>query len=254
MSQETKNPIDLETKPIVLSNERVEMTIDSLGAFVNSLNIDGENVIYPRTAQNPQRGGIPILGPTPGPVNELYWKNFNMKIPSHGTDRITTWGICRNYDNTVTLSRFISPKEFNYPVKKEISYTLLEDGLEMSTIISNFSKPDLEIGHAIHPYFAVNKDCLSTNQEIINVFLRSYPGEATIIRSKPSQSFAQIELFAEDNKYLLENNPPPLCVVIWTDKPEDYTCIETWHADMGRGIVIKGQSSTLITSSIRKLK
>ena len=97
-----------------MSNERIEnnnshLEVNSRGALVHELTINGNNVIYPFDGN--KRGGVPILGPIVGAALKG-WKNLYPKLPQHGTHRIADWKEINRDTNSVKYERITSTKKF----------------------------------------------------------------------------------------------------------------------------------------------
>lgn len=239
-----KTPIDT----LKLSNERVEMEIDPQGAFLKSLEIDGKEIIYQPRDNKPGRGGIPILGPTPGPVKDNRWEYLYPNMPSHGADRKVLWSISKQKDNEIVLKRTIGPKEFLFAGEVEIKLKILEDGASISKVITNHEEKPREIGHGFHPYFPINPNT-TFSPDIINNLHPITPGKSEIV--KPGVSI--IEMRMDKEQYSMTASPNPTQTVVWSDNPELYECIEPWWAEGGRGDTIKPNEKKTYSLEIRKV-
>jgi D-hexose-6-phosphate mutarotase len=228
----------IRTEPILLHNSCVSAEVSPLGAFVNSLAIDGNEVVFARKKENPKRGGIPVLGPTPGPVTGTGWENLYPKMPQHGKDREVLWKVENLTEATVTFERMLGPKEFLFNGKLTVEVELLENGLRISKLITNFEDKPREIGSAFHPYFAINGETKVGPDGIAKL----YPpkaGKSEII--EPGLSL--VTLNKNNVFYRIQSNPKPTSTLVWTDDPDQYVCIEPWWAEKGKGDIV-GPSET----------
>jgi len=247
MGEKTQIPELSIKKPILLLNERVKVGVLPKGAFVESLIIDAVEVIYSPRRDNPKRGGIPILGPTPGPIENTPWAHLYPSIPSHGTDRKLLWKVDGSTSNKVTLSRTLRPKKFLFVGKLQIDIELLKNGLSISKTIINMENKPRETGHAFHPYFSTDGGVNFEQEEII----RNHPleeGKAVII--KPG--LPTIKYTKDGETYIIEASPPPTQTLLWSDKPDLYEAIEPWWSEIGKGIVIGPRESKTFTLKITK--
>ena len=235
---------------LVLKNSRVEVEIDPRGAFVNRLVIDGQDVLYPRTLDNPKRGGIPVLGPTPGPVEGTGWGNLYspQRMPSHGTDRLVDWTVSKQSADSITLSRFIGPSEFDFAGVKEYEIKLLGSGLQIVATITNHTDSPKEIGHALHPYLDAREGFSVETQELQPHFPLT-PKKSVKL---DGQGLSSVDFTIGANKYSMETDPGPVKWILWSDKPEDYVCIEPWYAGLGSGVLVSGESSSDFSVVIQK--
>lgn len=236
-----------ETETLNLKNDRVTASISSQGALLESLLIDGDEVVYQPREDNPKRGGIPVLGPTPGPTKGASWEHVYPEMPSHGTDRITNWDVVSRSERAVTLRRYVGPNEFLFAGKLEVSVELVENGLILTKSITNHEDKPREIGHAFHPYFAVGTDTTFQPQTIAD----HHPltnGEATIV--SPGEPVVYMQ--RGQSRYVIEANPNPVQTVIWTDNQNLYECIEPWWAEIGAGITIGPRETKTFSLKILK--
>lgn len=236
------------TESLKLSNHRVKIEIDPQGAFLKSVVIDEKEVIYRPRNDEPGRGGIPILGPTPGPIKGSRWEGLYPNMPSHGTDRKTSWLISKTKEDEIILKRTIGPSEFLFVGEVAVRLALLKNGFSISKTITNFEEKPREIGHGFHPYFVTTKDTQYSPDEIKKLHPLT-PGEAEII--KPGVS--QIEMSIDEDLYTMLATPPPTQTVVWSDRPDLYECIEPWWAEEGKGDILKPNESKTYTLEIKKV-
>ncbi|MBU1200565.1 hypothetical protein KJ953_03460 [Patescibacteria group bacterium] len=88
---------------LVLKSERVRAEIQTDGADLKSLTVDGKEIIFSPKLDNLKRGGVPVLGPTPGPVVGTEWEHIYPNLPSHGTDRKTNWQVEQAHEGKIFL-------------------------------------------------------------------------------------------------------------------------------------------------------
>ncbi|HBC72965.1 MAG: hypothetical protein UX91_C0006G0158 [Candidatus Amesbacteria bacterium GW2011_GWB1_47_19] len=242
---------EAENVLICLRNDRVEAEVDPKGAFVNRLSIDGETVLFPRTSELPKRGGIPVLGPTPGKVAGTEWGHLysDERMPQHGTDRVILWEIANMGDAQLRLRRYIGPAEFHFAGRKDIDIKLIESGLSMVTTIVNHTGSPKEIGHGLHPYFDTSHGFDVTTAGLADYFPLE-PGKAVVTDGR---GLGRIEMVIGGSNFVMETNPDPVKILLWSDKPDQYVCVEPWHADRGSGIIIPAEGSLQISTVIRKI-
>ena len=226
--EDKKNP-----ESICLQNDRVTVSISPIGAFVESVYIDSDEVVYKPKKDAPGRGGVQVLGPTPGPVAGQSWEHLYPNMPSHGTDRKHAWDVLEQNERKAVFQRFIGPNEFLFVGVEEVEVTLLDDGVLISKTITNHEEKPREIGHAFHPYFAVTEKTTYQPEQIAELYPLTN-GEAKILDPGVSEC-----TFTRDEKtYLVEAQPQPESTVVWTDRGDAYTCIEPWWAKLGKGVTI----------------
>lgn len=233
MAEQRADSESIKIEPIILRNSRVSAEVTPQGAFVNTLSIDGNEIIFPRRKDNPKRGGIPVLGPTPGPVKGTGWENLYPKMPQHGLDRVELWETKEQTETKIVSERILGPKEFLFSGRETIEIELLDNGLEISKSVTNFEEKQREIGSAFHPYFVADKETKVEPAEIADI----YPPElGKPIKIKPA--LTSVTINNKNGSYQILAEPEPVTTLVWTDKPEDYICIEPWWADTGKGDII----------------
>ena len=247
MAEQVFSDENLTIEPILLRNDHVSAEIDPKGAFVNSLIIDGDTTIFPRNVDNPKRGGIPILGPIPGPIVGTTWENIYPKMHQHGSDRETVWDAFSVTKTGVILERLIGAKEFLFNGRLIIKFNLLDKGIEISRSITNFEDKPREIGSAFHPYFTFNRDSVVGPAGIAKLFPLT-SGKSVII--KPGISL--VTLSRESISYKIIAKPQPHITLLWTDNPDKYVCLEPWWAEKGKGDIIGPRETKKYTLKIIK--
>ena len=243
-----KEQLPKEATEIKLSNGRVEAMVSSQGAFLESLFIDEKEVVFKPRPDNPKRGGIPILGPTPGPIKEQDWEYLYPKMPSHGTDRTIIWDIDTEEKNKISFKRLIGPKEFLFAGEIKVTIELLDHGIKITKSITNYEEKPRQIGHGFHPYFSVNEDTEFTPQEIAEL----HPLEnekAEII----TPGIETVQIKQDEDEYEVVAKPRPVQTVVWTDDKTKYECVEPWWGRIGKGITIGPRETKTFTLEITKL-
>ncbi len=249
---------ELISQPITLKNDLVIAKLDVQGAYLNQLLIDGINLIWRRFPlaelgrASRRRGGVPVLGPTPGPVAGTTWleKGVPETMPSHGTDRQVPWRVKIISAERLVLSRQIERKEFGSgPWKKSIEVVLIQRGIILTAKVVNLSEKEGEIGHAWHPYFRRRGLVLSKDiEDVVKV------GDLTkSIVTSGSRIGRKVEFEFKGALYRLVVNPLPENWVLWSDCPEKYIAIEPWWAGIGYGVAVPPGQSTSFSMILERV-
>ncbi len=233
---------------VILANNRVQIEVRFFGAFLKSLFIDGEEVIYtPR--DDPGRGGNPILGPTPGPVIGESWERLYPNMPSHGTDRRVLWQVESVSETAVVLGRNIGPDEFLFAGRHEIRFELLSNGVRITKATTNYESKPREIGHGFHPYFATLDEEFVFDQKEAADKHPLEPKVPAILRP----GLKVVSFTRGDSRFMIKSRPIPMSTAFWSDRPDVYEAIEPWAADLGIGDIIGPLETKEYVMEIRKI-
>lgn len=248
---------EFTSKPIILRNNLVTANIDAFGGFVNSLRIDGINILWRRFPLaefgqvSRKRGGIPVLGPTPGPVKDTAWieKGVPVTMPQHGTDRRVEWEVTELYGDMVVLERIIPESEFGIGAShKTARFTLLPTGVGLSATILNLEDHPIEVGHAWHPYF--RRWGLEITGKLAQKIAGQDLSKAVIVPG--SEIGNEIALKFGGQALRILTHTTPLNWVVWSDCQNRYIAIEPWWAGIGQGVQVgPGQEESFSMSIIR---
>ncbi|MBU1071116.1 hypothetical protein KKG65_01750 [Patescibacteria group bacterium] len=238
---------------LVLKNDRVQTEVHIEGADLKSLVIDGEEIIFSPKLENLKRGGVPVLGPTPGPIKGTDWEHLYPKLPSHGTDRTISWQVDQFDEGKIVLKRFLGPNEFLFAGEIQMEIALLDDGVKIAKRITNFEDKPREIGHALHPYLSKHGDEFDFDDEVVKKIHPLVNRESKVLSKSESNGMARVSYRVKDFGVVLEADPVPTQWVFWTDDLDKYECVEPWWAEVGKGDVVGSREIKEYSLIIRKL-
>jgi aldose 1-epimerase len=93
-------------------------------------------------------------GPHQLPVNEASRANA-----IHGLVRWHDWSPASQSDASVTLEHHVRPQDgYSFALRLEVTYTLSEDGLEVSTTVENRGNGAAPFGLGFHPWLTAGSD------------------------------------------------------------------------------------------------
>ncbi len=145
-----------------ITSENISISVDSLGAKVLSINIDGKNILF-YDKDDIKHSGIPICLPFFGPLKNGIIKidGKEYQIGQHGFFRNSEFNMIKK-DNMIICTLESSDKTMMiYPYKFHFSaqYELINNGLKMVFVLKNNDEKVMDIAPGFHPYFAVkNRD------------------------------------------------------------------------------------------------
>lgn len=231
-------------RAVVLRNQSAEAKIYPQGAFLSSLAIEDKHIIFPPTKEKPGRGGIRLLGPTPGPIKDTFWESLYPNMPSHGTDRKVSWSIQMMKPESILMQRSLGPAEFLFTGMVTIQHQLLKDGYVLQKTVENWEDKPRNIGTAFHPYFSLDERLKFSIDGL-------YPlkdGDARIVSPIPL-----FRVIGENGVYEVKSDPRPTQTVVWTDNANQYVCIEPWWAEIGNGDTIPPRGRKNYSMSIMRI-
>lgn len=210
---------------IELLKNGLEVSVNTQGAWVDSLKYQGEDILYPKFQPDPDvdkfKGGMHVCLPQFGPDSEF-------GLPQHGFGRDLNWEMTERGTNSVILHLSKQPSVVNYPegleawLRYSIEEAAEEIGLHSELYIMNSGEKSLPVAPAFHPYFKVQgkpyveefdePEMLADLESFHEAHIVDMP-ESFVVSLYGSN---RLELSSDKlNRY-----------AFWTNKAEDYLCIE----------------------------
>ncbi len=252
-----------------LNNENGDCVrvVPERGGLITSWKSNGREILYLdldrfKDETKSVRGGMPVLFPICGdlPSNNLPLDEGDFFLKQHGFARDMQWKI-KFLENLNSFKMHLtdnSDSRTSYPFKfcLEMQVTLLEDALEIKTLITNKGDKVMPFSFGLHPYFLVSdlenvvidglpEDSLNhknmsevPSQEQLKIL-----HEGIDLLSFPEQTVSLIDS-STGAKIKLHNEPPFNLVVTWTDPPRKMVCLEPWTSP--RGSLISGDRMLLL--------
>lgn len=194
------------------------------------------------------RGGSPILFPICGnlPDNTYTYNGKSYTLKQHGFARDAAWQVIGSSDNSVTIELTSSDRTLNsYPFafQLQITYTLVQNRLEILQNITNLSQETMPFSIGLHPYFLV-KNKSSVNLHIpaktmwnnVKQVEEDYAGafdfdQPEIDNALMLDNSASCVIMQSDQGRLTVSFDPQYKVfVVWAIQGKDYICLEPWTA------------------------
>jgi galactose mutarotase-like enzyme len=224
------------------------------GGMATHLELQGRELLYLdeetlRDETKNVRGGIPVLFPSPGKLeNDAYaWKNVRGALKQHGFARNSVWEILTTsageHAASATL-RLTSNDEtranFPWEFSAEYTYSLDANSLRIEMRFTNTGAGELPFGAGFHPYFAVPQSekanaHVETNatRAFDNVTKSTGPLQDIDLTQK------EVDLHLVDHRgdcvlrlpnggIRLEGSPEFSRWVVWTLAGKDFVCVEPW--------------------------
>ena len=254
------------TERLRLSTSRSAVTIaPSRGAIVTSFRTDDREWLYldEATFNDPTknvRGGIPVLFPTPGKLEDDRWRHGDRsgELKQHGFARNFSWEVEGALDAArVTLALEASAETLQmYPWRfsARVRYTIEAAALEIRFIIANRDTTPMPFALGLHPYFLVNDKALAhvatqATRAFDNIAKRVIPfdgfdftnGEVDMHLLDHGSSSAVLR--AGIDSISIECSPEFQRWVIWSVPGKDFICLEPWSApgnalNTGEGVIV----------------
>lgn len=201
---------------LLLKHGDTKATINELGAWVETLSLKGQDILFPKTiltspsGEDKTRGGMHVCLPNFGPAGES-------GLPQHGFGRQSVWKVVKSEDSRVEL--VLKSHSSGYEgLSARLVYQLDESALSAKLELDNQGVGILRLAPAFHPYFAVgdNTPSVKINDRVYR--LDSLAGTEFIEAKTMS-----IQLGDKSIRLSQENLP---VWAIWTDLLGPYVCIE----------------------------
>lgn len=221
------------------------------GGILLQLTLHGKEILYlqEETFADPTkniRGGNPVLFPICGPLpnNEYQLKGHTYTMRQHGFARNKAWDIVDQASNWVTLRlRDDAETLEQYPFHFSLEFTYkLENGkLSIDQTYKNLSSETMPFYSGFHPYFIANHSTshyrIPATQYVDNEDGLTKPFENNL-KDLPIQDAKLFHLVSEGRSSLSHNQDTIevdysnhfTTIVIWSEQPEQYVCLEPWMA------------------------
>lgn len=142
-----------------LENNNISIVTSTYGGEIHSLKSKKDNVEYLWNG-NPQywKYHAPILFPIVGKVKNLQYKvdGKTYELPQHGLARISDFSVINQEENSITFELKYSEETLKvYPFKfsLHITYTLLENGVNVQYAVNNLDDKNILFSIGAHPAF-----------------------------------------------------------------------------------------------------
>lgn len=208
------------------------------GALISQLRVGGVEVLYldAATVESPTgavRGGIPLLFPFAGELEDGRLRATNTAMPRHGFGRRKPWVVTKSAADTVTMRLAPDPEiraEFPFEFEATQTVAATRRGVSIELTIANLDRRTLPLAPGWHPYFPCPSDqkrtCLqqllpsdavpSAAPIAVDVNVPS-PADRRVAFALPA--IGSLTLSFSDNLKTLE---------IWTPPDRDLICVEPW--------------------------
>lgn len=196
---------------INLKNKKLELVINSYGAYVEEFSYDKNPIFFPKllfkiSGELKTRGGM-------HPCLPNFGKSDLVDIDQHGYARTSFWQLIENDEKSVLLT-LSGKKEFEN-LESFIRYFIDEENFYIRLYMRNKGKEKIPIAPGFHPYFYIGKDF-----EIKGLSLDGKNLENTIFIDREN-----IEFKTKFNKVKITSKELR-DYAIWSDFRGDYICIE----------------------------
>lgn len=221
------------------------------GGILLELVLNGEEVLYLNEGTFADstkniRGGNPILFPISGAIADNHFNvdGETLSLKQHGFARNMAWDVEGMDDSSVTLSLQDTDETFEvYPFEFLITFTyVLEEGkLLIHQQYENHSDRTMPFYAGFHPYFVGNHKEMTYNipsKKYMNTSNFEFHNQETPLEQmeiEPSKAFYElaeqkVEFGQGDKKVILTFSKEFPVVVVWSESPEKYVCVEPWMA------------------------
>lgn len=257
--------------------------VPARGGIITEWVVGGQPVLYLDretlldTSQN-VRGGIPILFPICGPLQDgqYRWENNHYRMKQHGLARNLPWEVTQvevgDREASLTLETAGNPDTrlaFPFDFGLVFSYILKADSLTIKQRYINRSDTDMPFYAGFHPYFyAPDRRAVRLNipaatgscRNLLTGTVEPFSGvlnlegvtEANYVLDKLSGNRVSFGNFGTGREVVLEFAGEFKYIVLWVLEGKDFVCVEPWMADnyalnTGKGLYKLGPGEQLET-------
>ena len=226
------------------------------GGIILGLGVQGEELLFlnEKTFHDDEanvRGGIPILFPISGQLNqgEYEWDGQVYQMKNHGFARNNPWEVIdTNVDGHASISLRLKSNDetkASFPFNFEVlfTYVLKGDKLSIHQEYINKSDSDMPIYAGFHPYFKTAEKNIKYETDAENYrddndlkIKKVRDGldltdkkESLVLLDADKKSIA-FELPELNKRVLMEYGEEFKYVYLWTEKGQDFICVEPWMA------------------------
>ena len=222
---------------IRISHGDVQATVaPARGALVSSLQIGDKQVLYldRATFDDPTknvRGGIPVLFPYAGKLENGILKASGTKMGQHGFGRNRTWEIREQKPWRLRIALIPEePDRAAYPFHflAEQTYTILPCGLEIELCVFNNGEQPMPVSPGWHPYFncpGTEKSNLQTNVAAVDRTQFGNDHEFDFGVVAPPNGRANFRI-PHLGSITLSFSPEMRHLQFWSQPGKDFICIE----------------------------
>jgi galactose mutarotase-like enzyme len=206
------------------------------GALVSGLIVRGRDVLYldDTTFCDPAknvRGGIPVLFPFAGKLENETLKASNTKMKQHGFGRNKAWHAVERKPDMLRVqlqSDAETHAVYPYEFRAEQTCTVLPRGLLVELSIANLDTNPLPVSPGWHPYF----HCGGASKNSVTCDAPGFPPEATPSNKEfdfgipaPADGRVRCEIPAL-GELTLSFSPEMRHLQFWSQPGKDFICIE----------------------------
>ncbi len=208
------------------------------GSIITHLEIDDKPILYldRETFEDPARsvrGGIPILFPFAGVLEDGRLRPRNTRISRHGFARERPWKVVSQ--NAVQLRTQLvldSTLRSIYPFDFEIEQTclLIPNGIQVELLVMNIGTGPMPIAPGWHPYFicpSEAKALVATDLPGFDPAALTLDGEFDFGVKAPPKGVSNYQVPGLGT-IRLTMNPSLRHIQFWSQRDADFVCIEPW--------------------------
>lgn len=226
------------------------------GALVTSFRVGERELLYLddatlKDASKNVRGGIPVLFPSPGKLdNDIWrWNGRTGGMKQHGFARNLSWNIVGTHADAhsamVTLgleSDESTRSQYPWDFRVELSFGLAGARLRIASSVTNHSQTPMPFALGYHPYFRVADKALAridtrATRAFDNVSKQVVPFTGFDL-SAPEVDLHLLDHgsthsalhFGDGSRLELDASLDYSHWVVWTLAGKDFVCVEPWTA------------------------
>jgi galactose mutarotase-like enzyme len=222
------------------------------GAIVTSFRVDERDLLYLDEAtfndhSKNVRGGIPILFPTPGKLENDRWSRTGRsgELKQHGFARNADWQIDATSPSSAVLSMHSNDetrRAYPWDFAAQLTYRVAPRELRIEFEIKNESDAPMPFAFGLHPYFAVLDKTSAriptrASRAFDNVTKTIVPfsdfdftcDEVDLHLIDHDSTHAELQL-GDGARITIDTATEFVRWIVWTLAGKEYVCLEPWTA------------------------
>jgi galactose mutarotase-like enzyme len=222
------------------------------GAIVTSFRVDDRELLYLDQAtfndrSKNVRGGIPILFPSPGKLENDSWTRAGRsgQLKQHGFARNAAWRVVDEGPSHATLGFDATPEtlqSFPWRFAARLTYTVAPNSLCIDFQIENADDSAMPFAFGLHPYFVVTDKAKArvptlATHAFNNVTKQVEPftefdftqDEVDLHLLDHGSRRARLEI-DDGSAVIIDASAEFVRWIVWTVGGKEYICVEPWTA------------------------
>ena len=172
---------EFHSRSTIIGTGSSESTVSHLGAYVQTLTLNGHRIVKPTGDGNQTHGGIAVLMPYADKVEKGRYtfegKDYQLPLNEdgeaiHGFAKDRIWRVKKGGKRSITLTTVVKDKGYPGKLAAEVTYSISRRSFSTSCSVANAGKVNCPVVIGFHPYFLGTSWKLSGKSKAYRYLLR----------------------------------------------------------------------------------